>query len=134
MKNITLVGRLTKDAEETKNKFGIPFVKFSIAVDDGYGEKKQTLYFDCNYSRIKLLYYLRKGTQVCIAGDFSAREYESKIYFNVYVNSLTLLARPKNMISENPVKYTEHDERNDTTNHTMTIASPGSEIDDEIPF
>ena len=133
MKNITLVGRLTKDAEEVTS-VEWPFLKFSIAVDDGYGEKKQTLYFDCNYSRIKMLDYLRKGTQVCIAGDFSAREYESKIYFNVYVNSLTLLARPKNMISENPVKYTDHDERNDTTNHTTTNASAGSEIDDEIPF
>ena len=129
MKNITLVGRLTKDAEEVTS-VEWPFLKFSIAVDDGYGEKKQTLYFDCNYSRIKMLDYLRKGTQVCIAGDFSAREYESKIYFNVYVNSLTLLARPKNMISENPVKYTDHTDQNHTTNHTLA----GSGIDDEIPF
>ena len=129
MKNITLVGRLTKDAEEVTS-VEWPFLKFLIAVDDGYGEKKQTLFFDCNYSRIKMLSYLRKGTQVCVSGDFNTREYESKIYFQVYVNSLTLLARPKNMTSENPVKYTDHTEQNDTTNHI----SAGSKIDDEIPF
>ena len=40
MKNITLVGRLTKDAEEVTS-VEWPFLKFSIAVDDGYGEKSK---------------------------------------------------------------------------------------------
>ena len=44
MKNITAVGYLTKDCEVVENEKS-SFVKFSIAVDDGYGENKGTIFF-----------------------------------------------------------------------------------------
>jgi len=43
MKSITAVGYLTKDCEVVESEKS-SFVKFSIAVDDGYGENKGTIF------------------------------------------------------------------------------------------
>lgn len=43
---LILVGRLTKDAEPMRHTpQGKPVVNFSVAVDDGYGENKKTIYY-----------------------------------------------------------------------------------------
>ena len=53
MKAITIVGRLTKDGEVQQNEKG-EFVRFSVAVDDGYGMNKGTMFFDVTYNRTQI--------------------------------------------------------------------------------
>ena len=59
MKQITIAGRVTKNAE-VKQFDTNSVVNFSVAVDDGYGENKSTLFFDCEYYRTGIADYLVK--------------------------------------------------------------------------
>ena len=47
MKQITIAGKLGKDAELRSTQNGDKLASFSVAVDDGYGQNKRTLWFDC---------------------------------------------------------------------------------------
>lgn len=92
MKNITIAGRITKDAEQRvagKDKV----CGFSVAVDDRSGTEKTTLFFDCNLWGArgeKLAQYLTKGSSVTVTGDLSKREYDGKTYLTIRVDNLTL--------------------------------------------
>ena len=78
MKAITIAGRITKDSEiKTGGVDQNQFVTFSVAVDDGYGANKTTMFFDCSYfgkRAVGVQPYLNKGTT----------------YLGVRVNDLTL--------------------------------------------
>ena len=92
MKNITLAGRLTKDAE-TRDAGGDRVTGFSVAVDDRSGKEKTTLFFDCSMWGKRgetLAQYLTKGASVTVSGDLGTREYESKTYLTLRVEQVTL--------------------------------------------
>lgn len=93
MKNVTIAGRLGKDAELRRAQSGDPVLSFSVAVDDGYGQNKRTLWFDCSVWGKRgeaLSAHLTKGSAVTVSGDLSTREYEGKTYLTVRVNELTM--------------------------------------------
>jgi len=93
MKNIVIAGRLTRDAELRRTQNGEPVLGFSVAVDDGYGQNKRALFFDCSLFGKRgesLGNHLGKGTSVTVSGDFSTREHNGKTYLTVRVNELTL--------------------------------------------
>lgn len=93
MKNITIAGRLGKAAELRRLQDGTPVLSFTVAVDDGWGERKRTLWFDCSLFGKRgepLEQYMPKGTPVTVSGDLSTREYEGKTYLTVRVNEVTL--------------------------------------------
>ncbi|MDS1138610.1 single-stranded DNA-binding protein [Nitratireductor indicus] len=94
MRSIVIAGRLGKDAELRRlPNTGDPVLQFTVAVDDGYGEKKKTLWFDCSLFGKRgqsLAEHLRKGAQVTVSGDFSTREHDGKTYLQIRVNDLTL--------------------------------------------
>jgi single-strand DNA-binding protein len=89
----TLVGRLGKDCR-VGTAGQTPVCNFTVAVDVGYGDKKQTLWWDCalfgKRAESKLPQYLTKGQQVAISGEPGTREYEGKTYLTLRVNELTL--------------------------------------------
>lgn len=116
MKAITIVGRLTKDGEIQQNERG-EFVRFSVAVDDGYGVNKSTMFFDVNYNRAQIAQYLTKGTNVAVTGELKAREHNGKTYLSVRPNDVKLLGGGK----REPVQHTEWQ-------------APQREFNDEIPF
>mgnify|MGYP003136808311 CR=1 FL=1 len=91
MKNITAVGYLTNDCEVNKVEGKPTSVRFSIAVDDGYGENKGTIFFSCSYFRTGLAQYLVKGKLVAVSGDLKRNDYEGKTYLNIWANEVTLL-------------------------------------------
>jgi single-strand DNA-binding protein len=93
MKNIVIAGRTGKDAELRRLQDGTPVLSFSVAVDDGFGESKKTMWFDCSMFGNRgqaLEKHLVKGTPVTVAGDFGKREHEGKTYLQVRVNDVTL--------------------------------------------
>ncbi len=93
MKNITLAGRLTKDAETRNLSSGDTVTSFSVAVDDSQGKEKGTIFFDCSIFGKRgdaLSQYLTKGTPVTVTGDLSKREHDGKTYLGVRVDNVTL--------------------------------------------
>lgn len=92
MKNITIAGRLTRDAE-TRTAGNDPVTGFSVAVDDRQGKEKTTLFFDCSLWGKRgesLAQYLTKGSSVTVTGDLSKREHDGKTYLTIRVNDVTL--------------------------------------------
>jgi single-strand DNA-binding protein len=93
MKNITIAGRCTKDAELRNTQEGKQVAGFSVAVDDGYGANKSTMFFDCSIWGVradKLAPMLTKGKQVTVSGDLGQREYNGKTYLTLRVYDVDL--------------------------------------------
>jgi single-strand DNA-binding protein len=92
MKNVTIAGRLTRDAEN-RTAGSDNVTGFSVAVDDRQGKEKSTLFFDCNLWGKRgesLSQYLTKGSSVTVSGDLSTREHNGKTYLTVRVADVTL--------------------------------------------
>lgn len=90
-------GRLTRDPErkEYKNKNGELGTRasFSLAVNNSYGAKTETSFYDCTIFGKKadaVLKFLKKGSEVVIYGEMEQYEYEkdgqNRRGWNVKVN------------------------------------------------
>jgi len=89
----TGVGRIGKDAV-TRDHNGDPVTGFSLAMDDGFGDKKTTHWFDCSgwgkrYQAVAP--YLLKGSQVFVVGEQGEREHEGKVYKTLRLQTLDLV-------------------------------------------
>jgi single-strand DNA-binding protein len=92
MKNLTIAGRLTKDAE-TRDAGGKRVTGFSVAVDSWTAGAKGTLFFDCSDWRPqgeKVAPHLTKGTPVTVSGDLATRDHNGKTYLTIRVADVTL--------------------------------------------
>lgn len=123
MKVMHLIGNATKDSEVQENERG-DFLKFSVAVKDGYGANAGVLYFDCTSNKVQLRDYIKKGTKVALFGDLSVRQYQNKQ--GEQRSSMTVRAVNIELIG--PKNNTEQD-----TNHDRQ-EKPAGTMDDEIPF
>lgn len=89
----SLVGGLGQDCR-VGTAGTTPVCNFSVAVDVGYGERKQTLWWDCalfgKRAEGKLPEYLTKGQMVAVSGEPGRREHEGKTYLTLNVRDLTL--------------------------------------------
>ena len=96
--HVTLIGHLGKDPE-IRQAGQHQVVSFSIAVTTGFGEKKQTTWWNCNFwgdRAVKVAQYLAKGKPVLVEGEPSERPYETTAgtkgkSLDVRVNNLVLL-------------------------------------------
>ena len=129
MKNITIAGRLTRDAV-TREVGSDKVTGFAVAVDDRSSKEKATLFFDCSLWGKRgesLAQYLTKGASVTVSGDFGTREYEGKTYFTVRVNDVTLQGRKS--------EGGRSDDDRPKEKYAETVTKPYQEFDDsEIPF
>lgn len=92
MKIVNIAGRLGKDSE-LRNTSGDSILSFTVAVDDGYGDNKKTMWFDCSLwgkRGERLAGILTKGTPVTVCGTLGSREYNGKTYMTVRVIEVTL--------------------------------------------
>jgi len=126
MKNITIAGTIGRDAE-IRDAGDRRVTGWPVAVDDGWGDKKTTMWFDCNWwgqRGEKVAPYLTKGGKVTVVGELKTREHNGKTYMSVEVSDVTLQGgKPQ---SE------DRGQRSDPARQAP--ASQGSAIDDEIPF
>lgn len=93
MKNIILAGTVGKDAVLRRTQCGDPILGFSVAVDDGYGENKSTMWFDVAVWGKRgqaLENYIKKGTKVTVSGEFGSRVHEDKTYFTCRASDITI--------------------------------------------
>lgn len=93
MQNITIAGRLGRDAELRSTQGGDQVCNFTVAVDTRQGREKVT-----NWWRVSLwgkrgealAQYLTKGSNVTVTGEFSLSEYDGKPQLNIRANEITL--------------------------------------------
>ena len=94
MKTITIAGGITRDAVNRTTQDGDNVTSFSVAVSEGFGDKKRSLYFDCSLWGKRgsaLSPHLTKGSRVAVSGDLSTREHNGKTYLTVRASEVTLL-------------------------------------------
>lgn len=126
MKAICIAGRLGKDAELRRTQGGDPVLGFSVAVDDGYGDNKRTLWFRCSMwgKRAQSLDgHLTKGSAVTVAGDLSTDEYDGKTNLTIRVSELTMQGG-----GEKREAAPKRDRDDPRTGRQM------EDLDDRIPF
>ncbi|MGL4631853.1 MAG: single-stranded DNA-binding protein [Leadbetterella sp.] len=104
-----LIGTLGKDAE-VKDVDKTKVINFSVAVNQGYGEKKTTLWVDAAKfgDKTAVANYLKKGTKVFISGEPTLVNWTSKTgtsgtSLRLRVNELELLGENKTKQSEDSV-------------------------------
>lgn len=137
MKNIAVAGRLGKDSVKRATQNGDSVLGFSVAVDDGYGENKRTLWFDCSIWGKRadaLAPYLVKGTAVAVSGDLSTREHEGKTYLTIRVSEVTMQGG-----GDKQDKPAQREERGTSYDRDDSRTQRGGgrvvqDLDDEIPF
>jgi single-strand DNA-binding protein len=91
---ISGVGRIGKDAVTRRTQKDEAVTGFSLAMDNGFGDNKQTLWFDCSgwgkrYESVAT--YLTKGAQVFVMGELGEREHEGKTYKTIRLSTLDLV-------------------------------------------
>lgn len=81
MNNLTLMGRLTADPELRTTTNGNSVATFTVAVDRGYGDKKETDFVPCVAWRKTGEFvhnYFVKGDTIAVVGSLTSRRYEDK--------------------------------------------------------
>lgn len=93
MKALVIAGGIGKDAEIRETQGGKKVTGWSVAVDDGWGDNKRTIWFDCNWwgqRGEKVAGYIKRGGKITVAGELSTREHNGKTYLTIDVNDVTL--------------------------------------------
>lgn len=79
LNSVSLIGRLTDDQTLRFTNDGKPVGNFSVAVDTGYGDKKDTSFFSCVlFGKLAetLNQYLTKGKQIGLTGSLRQNRWE----------------------------------------------------------
>jgi single-strand DNA-binding protein len=95
MKSIVIAGHIGKNAE-VRDAGQSKVTGWSVAVDDGWGDKKTTIWFDCNWwgqRGEKVAQYIQKGGKITVAGELSKREHDGKTYLTVNVTDVELQSK-----------------------------------------
>src|SRR5690606_5253513 len=94
MNVFTAIGRVGKDAIVRYTQAGKAVAGWSLAVDDGWGQNKQTVWLDCSLwgdRAEKLAPYITKGAQIGVPGSIGTREHDGKTYVTLRVQDVTLI-------------------------------------------
>lgn len=126
MKNITILGNITRDATVRTTQGGDKVAGFSVAVSDGFGQAKRSMFFDCSLWGArgeKLAPMLTKGSKVCVTGDLSTREHEGRTYLTIRAADVTLAGGG------------QREERAPINDRAMQApASVADDLGDDLPF
>lgn len=81
MNLVALMGRLTKSPELKTTPNGVSVTSFSIAVDRGYGDKKETDFINIVAWRQTAEFvckYFTQGSRILIEGSIQMRKYQDR--------------------------------------------------------
>lgn len=110
MNQITITGNLGRDPELNYTSSGKAVTKFSVAVTDGYGDKKTTTWFNIvawDKMAENMNNFLQKGKKVLISGKLSIRKYTGKD--GIERQAVEIIARDFEMLSPKAERETEDD-------------------------
>ena len=130
MNNWTGIGRLTKDPEENYIASSqMAVAKFTMAIDDGYGDKKRTNFIPVTVfgkSAENCVKYLEKGRMVAVEGKIQTGSYDRQDGTKAY--TMDVIANRVEFIDwgTKPAEKPKQEE----------VAMPDSfqAIDEEVPF
>lgn len=99
MKQLSIAGRIGRDAEMRQLQNGTSVCRFTVAVDSRKGQEKVTTWISCTIfgKRAEALHrFLTKGTTVAAVGDAEVRTYQAKdgahrAELGLVVSEITLL-------------------------------------------
>lgn len=139
--NLTIqIGNLIADPELSMTPSGTAICKFSIAVNDDYGDKTDVSFFNVvTWNKIAETCntYLNKGSKVCITGKLKQDRWEkdgqkySKI--NIVANKVEFLGKKQDnqvVVADNA---TVHNNTPPVNNEPVKY-NISSDNDDDIPF
>jgi single-strand DNA-binding protein len=144
MNRLIVSGGLTRDAEVTYLASGTAALRFSLANSTGYGDKKQTNYFNCvAFGKIaegKLPEFLKKGTQVITDGEVTLNTYQKSdgttgASLQLLVNNIELIGgnRSQDQGGQQSQQSRPQQQR-PAQNRQQQAPSPTNDFDDDIPF
>jgi single-strand DNA-binding protein len=93
MNNVTITGRFTKEHDLKASAEGKFFLKNSIAVNEGYGEKQKTHYFNVvafGKTAETIANYTTKGSKILLSGSLQNNNYETKDGQKVYQDQIVI--------------------------------------------
>lgn len=98
MANIQFLGKLGKDCE-VKQVGQSTVAQFSVAETVGFGDKKQTIWYDCSLwgkqAQSNFVDYLNKGREVVVYGELTTHENNGKTYLKVRIQDIKLTSGTK---------------------------------------
>lgn len=123
MPHVIITGNLGRDAKY-KTTQSSELCSFSVADEAGYGDSKQTVWFDVTRwgkGAQGLAGILRKGSKVTVIGELTTREHDGKTYLQCRADKVTIQSTPQGG-NDAP--------KADTAGH----APNSDDLDDDIPF
>jgi len=94
MISLSIIGRVGKDAATKTVGNNRLVTAWSVAVNVGWGDNKETLWFDCTMwgeRGEKVGGHIAKGDQIGVTGSLSTREHDGKTYLKIDVQDVTLI-------------------------------------------
>lgn len=122
---VTVAGNAGKDAVHKTTQGGADLCNFSIAGTVGFGERKQTVWFDVTKwgkGSEGLSQYIRKGTKLTVVGELSTREHEGKTYLQINADYIQLQDKRENQAAGYQ------------SNQYVGVATSDDDLDDDVPF
>ena len=130
---VILMGRLTKDPELRYTNNKTPVCSFTIAVNNGYGEKQQTDFINCvawNKTAEFVTKYFAKGKMIVIAdGRISTRSWETQDGKRAYATEVVA-----NEVSFGETKSSQQTATQQPMQDDDDDFTPLDEEDDDLPF
>ena len=128
------IGRIGRDAVTRHTQGGKAVTGWSLAVDRGWGDNKQTTWMDCTIwgeRGEKLAEHIRKGDRLGVTGELGTREHDGKTYVTLDVRDVTLLGGKPDTGNGTPRQSAPRA----TQRPSPATAPPADDFDDEnIPF
>ena len=90
---VTVAGNLGREPEVKTTQGGDSFCKFALAGSVGFGDRKQTIWFDVTKwgkGADGLAGILRKGSKVTVSGELSTREHDGKTYLQIRADHVAM--------------------------------------------
>lgn len=137
---ITITGPMGKDPETRSTPSGAKVTSWSVATSIGFGEKKQTVWWNVSYwgdKFDKMLPYLKKGKIISITGSLSR---EPQIYTGkdgvAKVSALDITAEMINFVGTERKEGDAPSIAKSATVHndSLKYAFPDDGLDGQLPF
>jgi len=129
---VILMGRLTKDPELRYTNNKTPVCSFTIAVNNGYGEKQQTDFVNClawNKTAEFVTKYFTKGKMIIVIGRISTRSWETQDGKRAYATEVIA-----NEVSFGETKSSQQTATQPPMQDDDDDFTPLDEEDDDLPF
>jgi len=133
--NVIIQGNLGKDVEQRYTPAGKAVCNFPVAVDEGFGDKKSTTWFNVTAwekTAEACAKFLSKGSKVLVSGRIQTREYEDRDGVKKY--GWDLVAHRVEFLDSKPDGQREQRPAQQSQSGGGFEEAPFNPDDDGIPF